>query len=355
MRRILHIDADAFFAAIEQRDNPSLRGRPIAVGSDSPRGVVATASYEARRFGVGSAMPSRMALERCPGLIFVKPRFSVYSEVGRQLREIYARHAPLVEPVSIDEAYLDVTVPLQGPPSGTLTARRIRQDVLRETGLTVTAGVSYCKFLAKLASGMHKPDGLTVILAEEADAILEQLPVERIHGVGPKTAESLLELGIRTGGDLRRAPVEQLTERFGKLGAHFHRLAHGIDDRPVNPDTIRRSVSSEDTFSTDLETLEELLNELPPLAASVVRRLEASGVFGRGVSVKIKYADHSIVTRQQALPVPIRSQAQILRAAENVLRARFELSQPVRLLGIGAYDLVEGELMQPPLFSDWEP
>lgn len=352
MRRILHIDADAFFAAVEQRDFPHLRGKPVAVGGDYARGVLTTASYEARRYGVGSAMPSRMAKERCPGLIIVPPRFEVYRDVARQMREIFARYTDLIEPLSIDEAFLDVTNPLRGPKSGTLIAQLIRTDIYRETGLTVTAGVSYCKFLAKLASGMDKPDGLTVIVREEADAILERLPVERIHGVGPRTTVKLHDMGIRTGGDLRARSEEELVARFGKVGAHYHRLAHGIDDRPVDPAVERKSVSSEETFATDFDSLEELERELPALAEDVARRLGRSGASGRGVAVKIKYADHTIVTRQQVTPLPVSTGAQIFEAARTILWEKFQLEQPVRLLGVGVYDLIEGEPVQAPLFPD---
>lgn len=355
MRKIVHIDADAFFAAVEQRDDPRLRGKPIAVGSDSARGVVATASYEARRYGVGSAMPSRMALERCPQLIFVKPRFEVYRQVSEQMRAIFARYTDLLEPISIDEAFLDVTEPLAGPPSATLIAELIRADVRRETGLTVTAGVSYCKFLAKLASGMRKPDALNVILKDEAEEILRALPVEKFHGIGPRTAARLHVTGIRTGADLRALSKAQLTQRFGKHGEHYWRLVRGIDDRPVDPNSVRKSVSSEETFPADLESLEELEQELPAIARAVARRLNRSGSLGRGVSVKLKYADHSIITRQQLLPLPVSSAAQLEAVARQILRERVRvLEQPVRLLGIGVYELLEAPF-QLPLFTDWNP
>ena len=355
MRKILHIDADAFFASVEQRDFPELRGKPVAVGGDTARGVVATASYEARRFGVGSAMPSRMARQLCPSLIFVRPRFNVYRQVSRQMREIFSRYAALVEPVSIDEAYLDVTEPISGPPSATLIAREIRAAIKRETGLTVTAGVSYCKFLAKLASGMRKPDALNVILREDADYVLSALPVDRIHGVGPRTAKRMHELGIRTGQDLKAWDKDQLESTFGKTGVHYWHLIRGIDDRPVDPNGIRKSVSSEETFALDLESVFELEREVPALAEGVARRLGKTGAVARGVSVKVKYADHSVQTRQQLLPLPISSASQIGLVAIQVLQQRFaSLEQPVRLLGIGVYDLEEAPL-QPPLFPDWQP
>lgn len=355
LRKIVHIDADAFFAAVEQRDNPQLRGKAIAVGSDSERGVVATASYEARRYGVGSAMPSRMARERCPHLIFVRPRFDAYREASQHMREIFGRYTDLVEPISIDEAYLDVSEPLKGPASATVIAGLIRRDVEKELRLTVTAGVSYCKFLAKLASGLEKPDALNVILAQEAPALIAALPVSRIHGIGPRTQERLHQLGIHTGADLKRMSAEQLNRLFGKNGQRYFELARGIDERPVDPDITRKSVSAEDTFGADLETVPELELEVPVLAAGVARRLSNAGVMARGVSVKVKYRDHTIMTRQQLLPLPVAGAGQLAAVAVQILRERFDpLPQPVRLLGVGAYELQESPF-QLPLFPDWQP
>ena len=355
MRKIVHIDADAFFAAVEQRDNPGLRGKAIAVGSDSERGVVATASYEARRYGVGSAMPSRMARERCPHLIFVKPRFEAYREASGHMREIFHRYTDLVEPISIDEAYLDVTDPLTGPPSATVIAGLIRADIRRELNLTVTAGVSYCKFLAKLASGLKKPDELNVILKHEAADIIAALPVSRIHGVGPKTAERFHQLGVHMGAHLKNMTEDQLVRLFGKHGRRYFELVRGIDDREVDPDTVRKSVSTEDTFAADLETIPELELEVPVLARGVARRLRQAGIMARGVSVKVKFSDHTIMTRQQLLPVPVAESGQLEAVAVQILRERFDpLPQPVRLLGVGAYDLQETPF-QLPLFPDWQP
>jgi len=352
VRKIVHIDADAFFASIEQRDDPALRGKPVAVGGDSARGVVAAASYEARRYGVHSAMPSRMARERCPGLIFVRPRFNVYREVGEQLREIFHRYTDLVEPLSIDEAFLDVTEPKIGPPSGTLIAREIKAQILRETRLTVSAGVSYCKFLAKLASDWEKPDGLTVFTPEDAQKIIDPLPVEKIHGVGPKTAQKMHGLGIRAGRDLRELSEEELVAQFGKLGSRYYWLSRGVDERPVDPNIVRKSVSSEETFDVDLESVEELLEVLPLVVRQVAARMERHGVMGRGVTVKVKLANHEIVTRQLLLPLPVRSVVQIEQVAAYLLRTRFTLAQPVRLLGVGVYELSQGVMMQPPLFDE---
>lgn len=352
MRRILHIDVDAFFAAVEQRDNPALQGLPVAVGGRSNRGVIMTASYEARRFGVGSAMPTWRALELCPELIVVPGRFPVYREISHQMREIFRRYTSLVEPVSIDEAYLDVTKPTSGPPSGTIIAQRIRRAVWEETKLTVTAGVSYCKFLAKLASGMNKPNGLTVITPVDADRILLDLPVERIPGVGPRMQERLRNLGIVTAGDVRRQTEREMIDRFGKNGHRLYWLAHGVDDRAVEPDQARKSVSSETTFPADMNDKAELAKELAPLAEDVANRLARAGIGGKGVAVKVKYADHSIITRQYLLPGTVRTAAEILPIAERILQERIPLPQPVRLIGVGVYELAERE--EPvPLFPDW--
>lgn len=353
MRRILHIDVDAFFAAVEQRDNPSLRGLPVAVGGSSSRGVLTTASYEARRFGVGSAMPTWKALELCPDLIVVPGRFPVYREISEQMREIFRRFTDYVEPVSIDEAYLDVTEPLRGPPSGTIIAQRIRRAVWEETQLTVTAGVSYCKFLAKLASGMNKPNGLTVITPVDAPRILATLPVERIPGVGPRMQERLRNVGIVTAGDVAEKFTErEMIDRFGKAGHRLYWLAQGVDDRPVEPDQARKSVSSETTFQTDIHDVDELAAELPALAEDVAKRLARAGIGGKGVTVKVKYADHAILTRQYLLPGTVRTAREILPIAERILRERIPFKKPIRLLGVGVYGLAEHE--EPvPLFPDW--
>lgn len=352
MRRILHIDVDAFFAAVEQRDNPALAGLPVAVGGRSNRGVIMTASYEARRFGVGSAMPTWRALELCPELIVVPGRFPVYREVSEHMREIFRRYTTLVEPVSIDEAYLDVTTPLAGPPSGTIIAQRIRRAVWEETRLTVTAGVSYCKFLAKLASGLNKPNGLTVITPVDADRILLDLPVERIPGVGPRMQERLRNIGILTAGDVRKHTERAMIDRFGKHGHRLYWLAHGVDERVVEPDAARKSVSSETTFASDVDDKAELVKELTPLAEDVATRLARAGIGGKGVTVKVKYADHRIVTRQYLLPGTVRTAAEILPIAERILLERIPLPQPVRLIGVGVYNLAERE--EPvPLFPDW--
>ncbi|MCA9838916.1 MAG: DNA polymerase IV [Trueperaceae bacterium] len=354
MRKIIHLDMDAFYASVEQRDDPALKGLPIAVGYNEARGVVMTASYEARRFGVGSAMPARMALERCPQLIFVKPRKEVYKAISQHIRKIFHRYTDLVEPLALDEAYLDVTEPKQGPKSATLLAQSLKKDIASELRLTASAGVSASKFLAKIASSLQKPDGLTVIKPEEALPFIAQLPVEKFFGVGPKTAERLHALGIYTGQDLRNQSQERLVEQFGKNGLLFWQMAQGIDDRPVEPNREYKSISAETTFSSDLSEVTRLIEELPPLAEHVATSLRKEGLSASGISVKLKDSHHQIMTRQQSLPRAIDSYEEILLEAERLLRTKVRLELPVRLLGIGVFKLADrSELFveQPALFN----
>lgn len=352
MRRILHIDADAFYASVEQRDDPDLRGRPVAVGSASRRGVVMTASYEARRFGIRSAMPSAEAARLCPELVFVPPRMEAYREAGRALLEVYRGYTDRVEPLALDEAYLDVTEPKRGPPSGTRIAEAIRREARAATGLTVSAGVSYAKFLAKLASDAAKPDGLRVVTLDQAAAFLAELPVRRLHGVGPRTAERLGALGIATAGDLVRRDPAELEAAFGKLGRQLWHLAHGRDDRPVDPDRVRKSVSSETTFAHDRVGAEALIAELPAVADATARRARRAGVRGRVVVVKVKDARHRTRTRQVRLAQPTDDPRAVVTVAAELLRSRVPLDLPVRLLGVGLADLTAATVVQPPLFSD---
>jgi DNA polymerase-4 len=273
-RKIVHVDMDAFFASVEIRDRPELRGLPVAVAHHGPRSVVTTASYEARSFGVHSALPLRTALQKCPGLIVVEPRMTVYREVSQVIRQVFSQYTDLVEVMSIDEAFLDLTVPLQGPGSATLIAQEIKRDILTRTnGLTASVGVSYCKSLAKLASGQQKPDGLTVILPKEADRITAELPIEAFHGIGPKTAERMHRLDVQTGQDLRRFSVEDLQQHFGKAGQHYFNIVRGIDERPVDPSEDRKSVGTEDTFETDVRQLGALQQALVTIAGKTAVRL----------------------------------------------------------------------------------
>ena len=339
MRKIVHLDMDCFYAAVEVRDNPTLRGLPVAVAWSGPRGVVLTANYEARAFGVHSALATGLALRKCPQLTLVDPRMEVYREVSGVIREVFHRYTDLVEPLSLDEAYLDVTQPKQGPPSGTRIAELVKREIEAATGLTASAGVSYNKFLAKLASGMNKPDGLTVILPEQAQGILEALPVEAFHGVGPATARRLHELNVYTGADLKAQTLTGLKDAFGKAGEHFHGIVRGIDERPVVADRPYKSVSAETTFEADLRSLDELVAELTPLARQVEARLEKAGLAARAVVVKLKYQDFRVITRRQTLPYLLTSGDDLRQEAERLL-SRLTLETGVRLLGVGAEGLV---------------
>lgn len=271
VRKIIHVDMDAFYASVEQRDNPELRGKPVAVGGSAARGVVAAASYEARAFGVRSALPSVTAKRRCPDLIFVKPRFDVYRAVSSQIHRIFAEHTNLIEPLSLDEAYLDVTENKQNIPVATDIATMIRARIKEETGLNASAGISYCKFLAKMASDLNKPNGQAVITPRMGPEFVANLPVKRFHGVGPATAAKMQRLGIETGADLREKPLTFLQEHFGKSGDWYYRIARGIDDRPVQPNRPRKSVGAEDTFAADIFDLDAARVELVPLAEKVWR------------------------------------------------------------------------------------
>jgi DNA polymerase-4 len=342
---------DAFYASVEQRDDPALRGKPVAVGGSRERGVVAAASYEARRFGVRSAMPSVTAHRRCPELIFVKPRFDVYKEVSLQIRAIFAEYTPVVEPLSLDEAYLDVTenLPrpsenadvdqLQGIASATEIAEQIKVKIRLKTQLTASAGVSYNKFLAKLASDYRKPDGLYVITPAMGPTFVEALPVERFHGVGPATAAKMKDLGIFTALDLRAKDEAFLLKHFGKAGTHFYCICRGIDHRPVVPNRIRKSVGAETTFSRDLTSLDDMRAELDPLVEKVWDYCETTGVQGRTVTLKIKFADFQVITRSRSRPEPISDRWTFLSISAELLAGQFPMRKGVRLIGVSLSSL----------------
>jgi len=326
---------DAFFASVEQRDHVELRGRPVAVGGSSRRGVVAAASYEARTYGVHSAMPSVTAARRCPGLIFVRPRFDVYREESRRIRRIFHEYTSLVEPLSLDEAYLDVTRPLTGPPSATLLARIIRRRISEETGLTASAGVSFNKFLAKTGSGWQKPDGQTLITPGEASAFIAALPVSKFHGVGPVTAGRMESMGIRTGADLRERSEEALVAAFGKAGRYYWRMAHGQDDRPVRPHRERKSLGAERTFTEDVSGMESLYERLADIAAVVARRAADVACVGHTVTLKIRYHDFEQSTRQTTTDTCISEPEDLYETAVLLLEhGGPKPEKPVRLLGI---------------------
>ncbi|KAA1183615.1 DNA polymerase IV [Rhizobium tropici] len=343
VRKIIHVDMDAFYASVEQRDNPELRGKPLAVGGSAARGVVAAASYEARAFGVRSAMPSVTAKRKCPDLIFVPPRFDVYKAVSQQIREIFAEYTPLIEPLSLDEAYLDVTENLKGVEIATEVALEIRARIKQVTGLNASAGISYNKFLAKMASDLNKPNGQAVITPKNGPAFVEALPVSKFHGVGPATAERMRKYGIETGLDLKAKPLVFLQEHFGKSGPYFYGIARGIDERQVRPDRIRKSVGAEDTFPEDIDDLDLATAELRPLAEKVWRYCDASGISGKTVTVKIKYSDFTQATRSRTISVPVAGMDEILEAASALLATVHPFRRPVRLLGVTLSSLTNEE------------
>jgi DNA polymerase IV len=338
-RKIIHVDMDAFFASVEQRDNPELRGKPVAVGGSRERGVVAAASYEARAFGVRSALPSVTAKRRCPELIFVTPRFDVYKAVSLQIREIFAEYTPIIEPLSLDEAYLDVTENLKGIASATEIAMDIRAKIRFETNLTASAGVSYNKFLAKLASDHRKPDGFFVITPKMGVAFVENLPVEKFHGVGPATTAKMNRLGIATGLDLRAQTLPFLQQHFGKSGAYFYWIARGVDERPVRADRIRKSIGAENTFAQDLHAFEPMREALQPIIAKVWRHCQANGIRGRTVTLKVKFADFQQITRSKSVGDAIDSLRDLERLSLGLLEPLLPTEKGVRLLGISLSSL----------------
>lgn len=334
LRKIIHVDMDAFFASVEQRDDPGLRGKPVAVGGSSGRGVVAAASYEARKFGVRSAMPSVTALRLCPGLIFRKPRFDVYSGVSQQIRAIFRKYTPHVEPLSLDEAYLDVTDDLLGIGSATRIAELIRAEIRAETGLTASAGVSYNKFLAKLASDQNKPDGMYVIRPGEGAAFAQRLPVRRFHGVGPRGAEKMTRLGIETGADLASKDIAFLRRHFGSFADYLYRAARGIDLRPVRANRIRKSIGGERTFHDDLSSGPALRAALDDIVEIVWARIAEKDARGRTVTLKMKYIDFRITTRARSLSRPVADKREFARISAALLDEQLPLPQPIRLMGL---------------------
>jgi DNA polymerase-4 len=334
MRKIIHIDMDAFFASVEQRDTPALRGKPLAVGYGRERGVVAAASYEARKFGVHSAMPSVTALRKCPDLIFAAPRFEVYRAVSQQIHAIFAQFTPIIEPLSLDEAYLDVTDHLADGMTATETAQAIRALIREKTGLTASAGVSYNKFLAKLASGQNKPDGLFVITPKQGPAFAENLAIGKFHGVGPATAAKMRRLGIETGRDLKACPAETLKTHFGKASSYFFAIARGVDERPVRPDRERKSIGAERTFLEDLVSFEAATAMLLPIVDKVWRHCETARLFGRTVTLKVKYADFQLITRSHTGFAALAAGAELERQAVALLAPLFPTKLGIRLLGV---------------------
>ncbi len=342
LRKIIHVDMDAFFASVEQRDHPELRGKPVAVGGSVGRGVVAAASYEARVFGVRSAMPSLTARRLCPDLIFARARFEVYKEVSRQIRAIFHDYTPHVEPLSLDEAYLDVTEDLKGIGSATLIAEDIRRRIRAETGLTASAGVSYNKFLAKIASDQNKPDGLCVIRPGEGAAFVRSLPIRRFHGVGPKGAEKMARLGIATGADLAARELPWLRDHFGSFADYLYRAARGVDLRAVRANRVRKSVGGERTFSEDISSGPALRDTLETIIDIVWGSIERTGAKGRTVTLKIKYTDFRIATRARSLAQAVADKAEFAAIARGLLDESLPLPLPIRLMGLTLSNLEGG-------------
>ena len=334
LRKIIHVDMDAFFASVEQRDNSELQGKPVAVGGSSGRGVVAAASYEARKFGVRSAMPSLTARRLCPDLIFCKGRFDAYREASDQIRAIFREFTPHVEPLSLDEAYLDVTEDNLGVGSATRIAELIRQRIRARTRLTASAGVSYNKFLAKLASDQNKPDGLCVIRPGQGAAFVQGLPVRRFHGIGPRGAEKMARLGIETGADLAARDIAWLRQHFGSFADYLYRAARGIDLRPVRANRIRKSLGGERTFFEDLSSGPALREALDNIVDIVWERIAEKETRGRTVTLKLKDTDFRITTRARSLPHPVADKAEFARTARGLLDEQLPLPLPIRLMGL---------------------
>ncbi len=347
-RKIIHVDMDAFYAAVEQRDRPELRGKPVIVGGPpDSRGVVCTASYEARTFGIHSAMPSSQAYRKCPQGIFLPPDFPRYTAVSKQVREIFLSVTHLIEPLSLDEAYLDVTQNTLDEPSATRVAEEIRRRVFETTHLTASAGVAPNKFLAKVASDMRKPDGIFVIRPQDVEDFVRDLPVRKVPGIGRVTERHCHENGIKVCSDFLRHTETELAEKFGKAGHWFHQLARGIDRRPVRVDSVRKSQSVEDTFATDITSRDDVVSELERLVTTLEGRLLRSDTRGRTVTLKVKYSDFTIATRSRTLELPVQTRDAVLREGIELLSLTEVGERPIRLLGIGVSNLVgEGNEQQ---------
>jgi len=341
IRKIIHVDMDAFYASVEQRDNPDLRGKPVAVGGSSKRGVVAAASYEARAFGVRSAMPSVTAQRQCPDLIFVKPRFEAYKAVSRQIREIFARHTDLIQPLSLDEAYLDVTHDKQGIGSAVKIAKAIRAAIRDETGLTASAGVSYNKFIAKLASDQNKPDGMCVILPDQGPEFVASLPVRRFHGVGPRTAEKMAKLGVNSGADLALKDEPWLVQHFGSWGGYLFWAARGIDNRPVNANAVRKSIGAESTYFDDKRSEPELRDALEEIVDIVWERIDRYQAEGRTLVLKARYSDFRTITRSRTIGQALSDRAAIAQVGHALLDQILPVEMGVRLLGLTLSGLID--------------
>lgn len=338
LRKIIHVDMDAFYASVEQLDNPDLKGKAIAVGGGENRGVVAAASYEARKYGVRSAMSGYLARNKCPHLIFIKPRFDRYREISIKIREIFYEYTDLVEPLSLDEAYLDVTYNKKGNPSATLIAKEIRERIFKETGLTASAGISVNKFIAKVASDFNKPNGQKTVNPEEVITFLEELPIGKFYGVGRVTAEKMYQLGIFSGKDLKEKPEEYLVRNFGKSGAYYYNIVRGIHQSEVKPNRIVKSVGTEHTFDENLSSVIFMEEKLQDIATELSHRLERKKVAGKTITLKIKYSDFTLQTRSKTLPYFISDKNLIMEIVKELLYQE-KFKESVRLLGISLSSL----------------
>ena len=338
LRKIIHVDMDAFYASVEELDNPDLKGKPLAVGGSEKRGVVSAANYEARKFGVRSAMSGYIAKKNCPHITFVKPRFERYKEISKKIRSIFFEYTDLVEPLSLDEAYLDVTINKKGNPSATLLATEIRQRILEETGLNASAGISINKFIAKVASDINKPNGQKTVSPEEVISFLEALDIRKFYGVGKVTAEKMYQLGIFTGNDLKTKPIEFLTEKFGKSGSYYYNVVRGIHTSEVKPHRIPKSVGAERTFNENLSSEIFMLERLEHIAEELERRLKKATIAGKTITLKIKYSDFTLNTRSKTIPYFIADKTLILETSKELLYQE-ELQNSVRLLGISLSNL----------------
>ena len=339
MRKIIHIDMDAFFASVEQLDNPELRGKPVAVGGSGERHVVAAASYEARKFGVHSAMPSVTAKRLCPELIFVRHHFERYEEMSSKVFDIFHEYTDLVEPLSIDEAFLDVTTDKKNIGSATIIARHIKKEIREKTGLTASAGISVNKFLAKIASDIKKPDGLFLIAPDDAEKFIEALPVEKFYGIGKVTAEKMHKLGIHSGADLKKMDLASLVRNFGKTGNFYYEIARGIDERPVVTDSERKSVGTELTYEKDLTTRFEIIAELYKVEKELIKRLQHSDAAGRTITLKIKFSDFRQITRSRTLQSYIRDFDTLHKTVSEIRKSLKLEGTRIRLIGVSISNL----------------
>ena len=358
-RKVIHIDMDAFYASVEQRDFPEYRGKPLAVGGGELRGVVAAASYEARKYGVRSAMSSKIAKKLCPDLIFARPRFEVYKEVSSQIREIFAEYTALIEPLSLDEAYLDVTENFKKMELATEIATEIRAKIFEKTGLTASAGISYNKFLAKTASDINKPNGQCVIKPGQAEAFVLGLPIRKFYGIGKVTTEKMHSLGINTGKELREQSLAFLTRNFGKIGQYFYDIARAIDERPVEPHREMKSISVENTYTTDLEKVGDIENAIMELIPVLIKRIEKNAALGRTLHLKIKFSDFEQITRSKTIDGVINTESKIKEMVLNMLGGLLPFDRGIRLLGVGVSNFREEAYIDLPRqlrieFGDYE-